>query len=158
MERRYYIAAGESLRLLEAWHDAQLEVMNRRRAFLERLGSNLNYMENGGHMVSVGFDSNPGEDWRSTFDAGYYRPNKRRKAGKEIAKEMAGLKRSDSFQMPGYQWVIEANGIHYLNRQKIGDKWIITVPVKSDFVPPDAIPIKASEYWRMKEEAEAVPA
>lgn len=168
MEYKYWIAGGNSL---EAVRSIQAD---RKAGYKAR----LDYAKSLGAVGMYGSDSSFGcfyfkdgtapPGWRKSTRvdrdeeklADAYVPDKRLKAGKAIGKQIYGNK---TYHIPdgmdfssriGFNVFIREMAMHYASFETVGEVVVLHVPIdpeKPAFVPPDAAPLKTSEYWALKE-------
>jgi len=179
-ERRYYVAAGKSLGVIEKFFEDRKAAYDARYEFAKSKGGIGTFGSENGVIGIVPIDGKPSEELRKRLPAppaGYrledrgdyfvWAPNGRLKGGKVAKNEI----RDKRFCVPGSRQLAEMLGggdvftgrfIHYPHCELVGNKWIISIPVRGthgtfatsyegEFHPPDAIPLKVSEYWKLKE-------
>lgn len=167
MEYRYYIADGKSLDTINEFIAKDKEAMERRVSFIEKwLGPGGKYF--GCHEFIQGLvpekPDQLGNLWRpcKQIGRGVYVPSGKTKEGKKLSFEMSTLGRPGFgffSSLLGFPTQIIGKTIHYATFEKIGDLLIIKCPENGErFDPPDAKPIKRSEYWAMKEAEETAKA
>ncbi len=91
----------------------------------------------------------------------YYWPPKRKKADRELRSRMFNLRHpvARDFEtmlgLKGGFLDVDGDGIciRHITFEHVGHTPIILVPAcaPADCVPPDAVPLKSSEYWALKE-------
>ena len=154
-ERTYYIATGDTeaqLRALLARHQAAQEVW---WEFARKHGA-ARIQPSGRSLYALQWDGERAVGWGVKG-----RPNTKTKAGKEAAKEMAALPEgasgwdiTDIIGLPGF--LVVDSAFKSAAAVLVGPKTFVWMSADQEFTPgPDLRLIKTSEYWRMKEEAEA---
>jgi hypothetical protein len=163
---KYFLAGGKTL---EAARDIQAKIAARHkewRALADEVGAEevvTRYAVDGFTFVG-----NPPEGWaggRMTDGKPFFYPHKRGKANKELRAKMAALRKIGArdfeaaigcdkgfMDLTGFGITIRCVGF-----EAIGDKIIIHVPdiEGTDYTPPDSEPVRQSEYWAMREAADA---
>lgn len=162
---RYYIASGRSLDICRQIRAEQVVAIEQLKVILKETGADNAH----GSPRIVGLTFPEGkrpEGWKS-YVRNYSKmlmPDKRRKDLKPMRD------RIEAIRMPGSEDLHNRLGfdlcitneerdrgmvILYTGAETIGGTVVLKVPVNADGridVPADAQPLKASEYWRMKEE------
>lgn len=162
-EYRYYIAAGRSLEVCEKIRDQRQEAYEALKAIIAELGANNAFGQP--RILSFTFDEGkaPQTGWKRAKRAPGYYPDRRTKGNGPLIKRIEAIRLPGSWELHtelGLEMCIaEDTGrgsvILSTSAETIGDKVILRVPLDhagKHAAPPDAVPIKASEYWRMKEE------
>jgi hypothetical protein len=165
VERKYFVAAGKSLEAVARFFADRKAAGEARWEFVQKMGAKGGW---GNDLSFIGLVIDPTapvpEGWRESERSTEHRviiPDQRRKAGKLARREMDDKR----FLIPDYSamgdyiggdWVHAAGMMHFTTVEKIGEEFVIAVPVETDGTfhqPEDARPIKQSEYWLMKENA-----
>lgn len=168
----YFRAVGKSLEVVEKYRTDTQAAHNHWWAVARDLGA-TGLMASVDRLFGFVFEGDPGAAHKKTLrrvkDAGtvYWAPNKRYKAGKELAKRLEEVRCPHSGSLtrqlvgdpfayvnmgesgPGGSIRFRMIGFHV-----IGDETILTVPAGGP-TPPDAVRIKTSEYWALREAEEA---
>lgn len=170
-ECQYFLAAGRSLELCRAYLDAWNVADARIAAFKAEVGAVAIYRR-GEWVEAARFSGPPPAGWKANADR-TASPNKRTKAGRALAAQMDALRlpsaRALTDDLIGDMVCVGMQGFAYRMRgvdlHQFGDEIVIEVPAGrphpfSDVThdPPDAIPMKASEYWQRKEARDAAKA
>lgn len=169
-ERIYYIAKGRSLEIVEDWHTAEAALHEHATAMVKELGADGCYFHGGGgQLYGFSFKDGPPEGFKR--EKGYqdiYTPKGRNKAANELRRRMLSITSPSASamtckltgQVTIFGGPAPGGGMRvlYVTIEKIGDDWIIGVPIpggdKELPDPPDAERIKTSEYYRLQEELE----
>jgi len=163
-ESRYYIAKGRSLQAVESWREKYRRTMEAGRALAEEIGA-----EHAAYTHSIcGFsfkDDIAPEGWEKAGhvkDRPFFRPTRRTKAGRALRDRMTRINVPGLWEferlLGGGEAVIGGNRLALPTFETLGNDVILVIPVakrEEQFTPPDAEPIKASEYWARKEAKEA---
>lgn len=152
--------------------DAIQQVMEEREACYKRQTDLTNELESGqvfGYekddhafdIVALEFKDHPGDGWLPLKERkGFYKPDKRRKAGKAFATRLK------SISLVGFKTALEATGAkwiysgHRLYRPVIGKilgQWIVQIPVDKDhpYEPVKGLrELSLSEWYAMQGEHE----
>jgi len=164
MERKYYLATpgGKSHEAILTWQKMSTEAIKEGYALAHELGAQRIY-RSGERIVAFDFKKeDPGRAWRNVraLGCGKYMPNKTTKAGKEIMKKVDAIRIPDhrlfSELMGGGWLIVRGNMWGSVSFETIGDNYVVSVPIgdDEDFIPKDVTPLKLSEYYAMKEQAE----
>lgn len=170
--RVYFVAAGRSLAAIEKMWADRKAAHCARLDYAKSIGGE-GYFRLNQSFVGVSFPVGSAlpkgwkrsQEW-STDKYDVALPDRRVKVGKQAERE---LRFEARFHMPEPSNVfhgsrIIGNHLYWPNIEKIGDAWVIGIPragadgdesTGPQYVPEDAIPLKLSDYFRMKEEAEA---
>lgn len=148
----YYIAAGKSLEAIEAWASKSIEANRRRSAYREETGAKGFW---GTRSTVSGILLDPSDQVPDGFKASregqrVFVPDRRTKIGKQRTIELRKLT-EPRLCFSGI--FIDGRTMHWPGCEKRGDIWII---IQFEKMPPpqDAILMKRSEYWAMKEAEE----
>lgn len=152
----YYIAAGRSLAAILAWAKGSKAARRKINAFAKRFGTKRVMMHTNtmtGVAVAAGliFDAEAPDGWRRKEN--FYVPDLKTAEGKAIAKEMREMTSPGPGPDAGKLFVF-GHKMFSPGLDRVGEQWIISQHAKAD-APPEAKPIKASKFWKMKEELEA---
>ena len=169
MERKYYLADpnGKSFKAIKTWQQMSGDAITAALAVGEEFGAKT--VDRAGDSISAfHFDADPGPAWRQLKNHGKdrYFPHQGTKAGKELAKRIKAIKIPTAFLFAGLlgggRLIISGGRYWTASFEVIGDAYIVSIPVgdgsqspDESFVPPDATPLKLSEYYALKEAAEA---
>lgn len=157
-----YRAAGKSLKAVEDWFAKWNAAHDAVRLKVKELGAKSYRYSSAGFRGFI-FAGEPPKGWvRVKHTPDCWQPTKRSKVGRELRQWMVtalpwtdpwcGLT-ADLIGEPVYQ---DNGGVVGVGVRKCGEAWLIQVPAGHDGPPPpDAIPLKESEYWLMVEAAEA---
>lgn len=162
IERKYFIAKGESLRILlehEAAVDAAQKAMMQ---FMEDVGTER-ISFGGGHRGNAEFHFETGKEPKVTGlrkdRYGNWLFDKKSPEGKALYARFSKLHIPSNSSLTDKlkTGTIYADmHIHYVASEKVAGVWILSVPHlkgKECGCPPDAEPIKTSAYWALKEAA-----
>ena len=166
---RIYLAKGRSLAVVRDCQKMMTERSNEMAALAQEVGAKNCVTKHS--VVGFIFDDGAPEGWkRKGYVNGkpYFAPERRKKADRTLWDKMRALKPAcseDFSHMIGRDMVFtdEAGGPHgstvlrWTTFQIVGGEPLIFVPVhdKDETPPPDAEPLKASDYWLMRERADA---
>ncbi len=150
-DHAHYRAAGRSLAAVLAWVEARERVWAAQRAFVARHGAE------GGHfigpeLVGLCFGGEPPAEWKRKKGEGWAVPNERLAEGRRLRREMKGLvppRRPDE----AGRFHVSGGMMHIPQVEPIGSAWVITQH-KGAEPPPDAVRLKRSEYWALRERQE----
>lgn len=161
-ERKYYLAHGTS--------EAKVRDFFERRAAAIRTGNELAVSVGatcavfGSRLAGVLFEGKAPDGWtekgRTNKGERYFMPLRKSKAGKELSQRLSAVRITDGVELhsiftnEGAHLIDTIGGsfsIQYISAEITKGKAIISVPEGMDFVPPDATPLKMSEYWAIKE-------
>lgn len=160
-ERKYFLAHGKSEQIVRDFFARRAAAFDAANALANEVGGMAGAVSY--RMVGVVFDGDPPAGWTKRGEASggkpYYAPLRKSKAGKEIHRRMADVypPRAGDLHHEFVQdgGVLEQDGanvmISYISAEIVGESAILTVPASMDFSPPDALPLKTSEYWALKE-------
>lgn len=178
--RKFYVAKGRSLAAVEELNERWKAINQARKDFAKLFGADGCFMR-GTRMVGLTYPPIPNEPktlppgwvWASKWHTGEYSvatPNARTKLGKELSRkmrnELAQVSVADVF--PCSRLIGTSDGVRLFcpSVEKVGDAFVIGVPdggedtissstgdAKLPYAPEDAIPLKLSEYFKMKEDA-----
>ena len=167
MEKNYYRANGEIATALNVAADKAQKNQDARWEYSKRMGAKGPYMHDRG-IVGLSFKASEDipDGWKKDKDDGYYViavPDKRKKAGKLAAKEMADhgplWELGDFYRLVemSHYGIYDGRGMMLGNpgAHKIGDEWFVSIHagehLKDWKKPDDLKQIKTSEYWAAKE-------
>lgn len=165
MDYRYFKAAGRSLEIVREVQRQRHDAAKARSDYARERGA-AGYYGTDGSFIGIYFDGEatqiPG--WRLSREGDKRKPvmvpDDRTKPGRAVRAEMNNKAR---FEMPGVMefgerlgcpWAITPGHAYFPTFEPIGDVVVIRVPdleQLADFTPPDAEPMKASEYWALRE-------
>lgn len=162
-KRVYFKAQGRSLATLHEFEDLR----ETQRKKLEELRDEFNAIEivNRGSFI-VGFtfkdEESVPEGWRHVNWIGcqkYYGPYRRKKVDKELWARIQSCKMPDweklTKMLSGQSLYIIDSKMTGCGYETLNDVKIISVPVDNGepvFAPEDAVQLKMSEYWALKED------
>lgn len=161
MDRKYFLAHGESEAKVRSFFEKRREANNVAEALAKEVGGKGAAV--GRTMVGVIFEGNAPDGWTSkgcvSDGTAYYSPLRRTKAGKDICKRMSAIRVPDASalhsEFTSEGGCLEPNGqgisICWISAEIAKGKAIISVPGGMDFVPSESTPLKMSEYWALKE-------
>jgi len=172
-ERSYFVAQGKSLDIIQDYLRLATAHREHMLAIKERIGAEGVFEVPGDNLI-VGFsfvgDLPEGLRWDKRV-SGMAVPDRRLKVGKALAKEMAEHPCPTSWEFTGKMIggtkrlgpnrFGSGDIMGFAGYEVIGDRYIISVPHakgKEPTTPHDATPLKRSEYWALKEAAEAATA
>lgn len=164
-----FLAEGKSREIVEAFWQQRSEVAARQKMLTDEVGA-LNAVTQGGVIGFVFENDEHPDGWKKVgaiSGKNYFAPTKRTDAGKAIRTRMAELRMPGASDfhgmfpgvgfgiMDGRQGIIRWMTYDIIN----DDTVVILVPRPSNpseelYTPPDAKPLKMSEYWALKEVAE----
>ena len=153
----YYRAAGKSLEAILKWQKDRIEIHRRRIEFAKKHGTDEVFSTvctlRGSTIFGLIFKSDPPKPWKKAKGNGidYWKPDNS-KAGKEIAKELKSLYIGSPGEDVGGSYIAEGR-FWTPGFQMLGGEWIVSHHEKAK-PPIDAIPMKRSEFWAMKEASE----
>lgn len=165
MERRYYIPGPATQASIEAFHGKRAATLNRWHEMAQKYGAN-NFIYAVG-LQGFLFEGAAPKGWyriSTKIHENAYRPRKNSKIAQDayLEFEKAGhLPGSSEFsQEIGISFVLEGSCIQWPSYEQIGEGWVLTVPnlALEQEIPSDCSPLKQSEYWSIKEAAEAAEA
>lgn len=151
----YYIAAGKSLAAILYWHEYKQTQRNAWKEFAKRFGAKdvyaISYSGGSAAVFGLKFGGTVPEGWVKKYGkfGDYWKPNHRTKSGKALIEELESLRISGPPADAGNDYLGEGR-LFTPGHEKIGDQFIISQHEKAK-PPPDAVPLKRSEYWAMKE-------
>lgn len=171
-EPRLYLAAGESLALIQDW----LERYERYRLdvgeFAAEVGADPKrwYHDSNLKAIALIFDGKPPKGWVKGSHGCGHRPNAKRKDMAPARARMHGdwehsprgdITKALLGSTPKYLVLLSVGdnrvrGYGYnIGWEKVGEDWIIKVDGLDEIpAPPDAKLLKKSEFWALKEAAE----
>jgi hypothetical protein len=160
----YFIAKGRSLEAVMAWgakREAALGIMAK---VFEEVGAE----RGGGDGAQLSLYLPDGKQpqvpgWRpKASKRGWWLVDRTTPEGKAMAKRLADAKIPGAMDLEvGVSPVIKGFSMECCIPERIGDAWTLQVPElkgKPSGTPWDAQPLKASDYWALKEAAEAAKA
>lgn len=155
MEYAYYIAAGRSLEKIQAMITASEDARLKRKAYVKERGfEGLRVLNSfaSNRVVGVIAKNSPGVGWRPLRgERDHWVPDRRTKASVGARQELAALAEK-LVEFEDFGHVVRGRSLIVGPRiESVGEKYVLCVPIESKWTPPDAIPIKTSEYWAMKE-------
>jgi len=112
-------------------------------------------------VVGIEFSNGVPDGWRDGKRKQYAVPNKKTKLGEEIASQLAQLPKAlDAWtfsqrlnrNLKGDYTHWADDHVYFSYPEKIGEAWVLCIPIGCKVEPPGCRQIKTSEYWRMKEE------
>jgi len=167
MEKRYYIANenGKSMDAIREWQRLSRESEEKALQLADELkAKNVRYDHNGS-LIDFEYEEHPGVGWIPARDREpkYYRPDRRTKTGKALIEKMKAIQipTATTFAdlIGGGHFVFSGNMWGRISYEKTGDKYVISVPIpgqvgsepaREEFIPPDCVCIKKSEYLAMQ--------
>lgn len=159
-EMRYYRAAGRSLAIIEQYIRDREDAFDAAEALQEEVGA-TGYVRdvNFGRIHGFRFDGQPPEQWKRTVrrhacdEHEYWMPKRNSATRKELLGRIASAGDLGSSFGLGRKLI---GGLTGVGIAKYGDDWYISVGARESDVesPPDAVPVKASEYYAAKERYE----
>ena len=171
-ERIYYRTHGKTKEKLESLHRqfAENDAAITRWAKVE--GGDGYWHRNGLGGIAIAEGKDIPHGWRYVHTSAdgnlFLAPNKRTKAGKNLALQMEELPPvphsshvSDAFGAGAFDFIENGRiGRCWLHSEKVGEEYILSVPVSNysftdeppkQFTPPEATELKLSEYHALKE-------
>lgn len=155
----HYRASGKSLAAILDWLKSAEAIRKARVEFKEKHGAVSTFERKSGfglsRVVGLGFDADGPAGWNKkpgSDGAEYWEPNRRTKEGKAIIKFMESLSMPGPSKNMGSEFIGEGKWFSP-GFEKLGKDYVITQHVKAT-APPDAILLKRSKYWAMKERVE----
>lgn len=169
MERRYYLVneSGKALDAIREWQRLTKEAQEKALKLREELKA-INVRSCRDKLIDFEFDVHPGIGWIPAQDREpkFYRPDSRTKIGKALLLKMKEVQipTSETFAdlIGGGHFIVSGNMWGRISFEKIGDKFIISVPIPGqvgnepmdgEFTPPGCKLLKMSEYYALKEKA-----
>lgn len=153
----YYIAAGKSLEAIKQWQKELPEVNAKRADYFKSISVQNGWTRTGARNIDVIFgilvgkgETVPDGFRKSPTNPNAYVPDKRTAIGKRRSKELSEL---DAPRLDIGNMFIHGARAYWPGFETHGDKFIISQH-KNAPPPPDAVPMKRSEYWAMKEAEE----
>lgn len=147
----YYVAAGRSLAAVEEWVTKREVNRVERGKLSAEIGTDQFWAVRESLLAAIfepGSTIPPGLTQKKGTNR--YYPNRRSLAGRMMSRRFDSLRCPDHFGVDDY---VGDGRWHTPGICKMAGKWIISHHVKAE-PPLDAIPLKRSEFWRMKEESE----
>lgn len=167
VERQFYIAKGESLRIVQE-HEASVEAAHQALIkFMDELGcQRISF--GGGMRTHAEFRFDEGKEplvpglRESRAERNLWHFDKKCPEGKALALRFGTLRiphNSDLTDKLKTGLTYADMQVHYVSAEKVAGAWVLSVPYLSDkgcVCPADAEPIKTSTYWALKEAADGV--
>lgn len=168
VETRYYEAHGPEEQIVREFFESRVAAFRACREVAEKHGGEA--VTHGHRMAGIAFSGEAPAGWKRAGSTGdgkaYHLPVKRSKAGKAIAKEIDAIRIPEACNLhsklaPRDGGVFSEGGPHggyiirYITAEIVAGKTIIHVPEGMDFTPAHSTPLKQSEYWQVKETADA---
>ncbi len=157
--RAYFIAKGRALEAVLKWDDEYKAAQKAFGEFFEKTGIRYAHGTRAGHTFQMEGDAQPkvpgfrlDKGCSSTWVFDRKTPE-----GKALAKEWGGMHFPRFGDRPiGVSAVIGGFTMYHTVPEMIGDVWVLNCPYFDKVPEPfDSTLIKTSEYWAMRESAEA---
>jgi hypothetical protein len=159
--RVFYRAEGQALARVKEFQERTQEAHSKAWEIGKRVGAEeLGRYSNPYRVFGYTFKDGPPKGWKlSAYDS--YMPRRNSKEGKALDAEIRGIvgpSLEPLLGAPGLMFV--GNRILFCTLETFGDVVVIGVPTNDEskpfFTPQDAVELRHSEYWALKE-AHATP-
>lgn len=160
-EKKYFLAHGSSEAKVRDFFERRVAAIKAGNDLAKSLGADCAVFSS--RVGGVVFSGKAPDGWAkkgiTTEGTPYWMPLRKSKAGKELAERLTAICIPDGrelhslFSSAGGHFAMIGGSfaIHYISAEITKNKVIISVPDGLDFTPPDATPLKMSEYWAIKE-------
>lgn len=117
------------------------------------------------HLLGLVFPEKPPDGWRLDQRKGYCVPALKSPEGRVIAERMKALPMGlsackfsammdESTKAKGRSYSVwEGNGVSWTAFEKIGNRYVLSVPAACKISPPGCKELRMSEYWKLREKA-----
>lgn len=166
VERKHYLVTGALRASYDAWNAADEAKRQEWNAWAESYGvetivinSGLGCLQIDGLMIVKGKEPPAGFRVYRARHGGpdWWGPALKTKEGREIQQTLNRLARNNP-TLPGFSHVLAGNKFCTEGWELLGNDLIVSIPQPTEYVPPDSRYLKMSEYYALREAADAVAA